>query len=681
MRLLFPASVALVAAVVLAGCASPSTESEPDPTAAPVTDVCSAPEGDAARSVSVSGDVGSAPTVEFEPGLTVTETERVVLAQGDEVAPGAPVGVAYSLYNATTGEELETYGYAEGETPTSFRADFGVVAAGFAKTLGCLGPGSRAVGVIPADEGFGDAGAQLGLGADDALVFVIDVLEDQSPAEWTTDLPEIGGTDDAPTLTIADAPAKTDLELTVLREGDGAVVGAADQVTVNYLGVAWETGEVFDSSFEPRGAGDVLGAGGRCRVLGRAHRAEGRIARARHHAAGARIRRLAGARAREVDARLPHRRRLDHRGLSMSPRRVVILGSTGSIGTQALDVVRANPHLFEVVGLAAGSDRAGLDVQGAEFGVDRLALGAVEAEQLVRDTPADVVLNGITGSVGLGPTLAALEVGATLALANKESLIVGGTLVTSLAAPGQIVPVDSEHSAIAQALRSGAASEVRRLVLTASGGPFRGRSRAELASVTPAEALAHPTWDMGVVVTTNSSTLVNKGLEVIEAHLLFDIPFDRIDVVVHPQSIVHSMVEFTDGSTILQASPPDMRLPIALGMSWPDRVPGVGVPLDWQRAQSWEFEPLDEEAFPAVALAKRVGVAGRTFPAVFNAANEEAVTAFHAGRIGYLEIVDTVVRVVERHEPAELSREGVLEAEAWRGARRGGSSDSTDRSP
>lgn len=348
-----------------------------------------------------------------------------------------------------------------------------------------------------------------------------------------------------------------------------------------------------------------------------------------------------------------------------APRRVVILGSTGSIGTQALDVIAANPHLFEVVGLAAGRDRAGLEAQGAATGVDRLALGAEEAVQLVRDTPADVVLNGITGSVGLGPTLAALETGATLALANKESLIVGGDLVKALARPGQIVPVDSEHSAIAQALRSGTAAEVRRLVLTASGGPFRGRSRGDLAAVTPAEALAHPTWDMGLVVTTNSSTLVNKGLEVIEAHLLFDVPYAQIDVVVHPQSIVHSMVEFTDGSTIAQASPPDMRLPISLGLGWPDRVPGVGVPLDWTRAQSWTFEPLDDAAFPAVALAKRVGMAGTTYPAVFNAANEQAVAAFHAGRIGYLDIVDTVERVVDRHEPGELTLEGVLDAEVW----------------
>jgi 1-deoxy-D-xylulose-5-phosphate reductoisomerase len=227
------------------------------------------------------------------------------------------------------------------------------------------------------------------------------------------------------------------------------------------------------------------------------------------------------------------------------------------------------------------------------------------------------------------------------------------------------VPVDSEHSAIAQALRSGAAGEVRRLVVTASGGPFRGRDRASLANVTPAEALAHPTWDMGLMVTTNSSTLVNKGLEVIEAHLLFDVPFDRIEVAVHPQSIVHSMVEFVDGSTIAQASPPDMRLPISLGLDWPHRVPGVGVPLDWTTAQSWTFEPLDDAAFPAVALAKRVGEAAATFPAVFNAANEQAVTAFHAGRIAWLDIVDTIQRVVDAHDPMPMTLEGVLEAERW----------------
>ena len=347
-------------------------------------------------------------------------------------------------------------------------------------------------------------------------------------------------------------------------------------------------------------------------------------------------------------------------------RRIVILGSTGSIGTQALDVVRAHRDRFTVVGLGAGSNAEALAAQAAEFGVAATALGADEAEGLVREVDADVVLNGITGSVGLGPTLAALETGRTLALANKESLIVGGALVTALAAPGQIVPVDSEHSAIAQALRSGAHGEVRRLVLTASGGPFRGRSRSALGGVTPAEALAHPTWDMGRVVTTNSATLVNKGLEVIEAHLLFGIPYERIDVVVHPQSVVHSMVEFCDGSTIAQASPPDMRLPISLGLGWPHRVPGVGAPLDWTRAQEWTFEPLDGDAFPAVELARRVGREGGSYPAVFNAANEQAVDAFHDGMLSFLGIVDTVERVVDAHEPpAELTRESLAEAERW----------------
>ena len=347
-------------------------------------------------------------------------------------------------------------------------------------------------------------------------------------------------------------------------------------------------------------------------------------------------------------------------------RRIVILGSTGSIGEQALDVIRANPERFEVAALVAGSNAERVREQAAEFGVAHTGLGARDAVRIVRDVEADVVLNGITGSVGLGPTLAALEAGRTLALANKESLIVGGDLVTRLAAPGQIVPVDSEHSALAQALRAGAPSEVRRLVVTASGGPFRGRSRAELEHVTPAEALAHPTWNMGRVVTTNSATLVNKGLEVIEAHLLFGIDYDDIDVVVHPQSIVHSMVEFVDGSTIAQASPPDMRLPISLGLAWPERVARVGAPLDWTRAASWEFEPLDDAAFPAVSLAKQVGRARGTYPAVFNAANEEAVDAFHEGRIRFTAIVDTVCEVVDRHSaPPELTLESLSEAERW----------------
>lgn len=346
-------------------------------------------------------------------------------------------------------------------------------------------------------------------------------------------------------------------------------------------------------------------------------------------------------------------------------RRVLILGSSGSIGTQALDVIRDNRDRFEVVGLAVGSQRALAEAQAAEFGVTNIAVGVVEATAMVRDVNADVVLNGITGSIGLAPTLAALEAGRTLALANKESLIVGGALVKERAKPGQIVPVDSEHSAIAQALVSGTHAEIRRLVLTASGGPFRGRSRAELTAVTPADALAHPTWNMGRVVTTNSATLVNKGLEVIEAHLLFDVPFDQIDVVVHPQSIVHSMVEFVDGSTIAQASPPDMKLPISLGLDWPHRVAGVGVPLDWTTAQQWTFEPLDETAFPAVRLAKQVGQAGGVAPATYNAANEEAVDAFHDGQIGFTDIVDVVAEVVaEAPEVGALTLESLAEAEA-----------------
>ncbi|AZZ43363.1 1-deoxy-D-xylulose-5-phosphate reductoisomerase [Acidipropionibacterium jensenii] len=347
-------------------------------------------------------------------------------------------------------------------------------------------------------------------------------------------------------------------------------------------------------------------------------------------------------------------------------RRVILLGSTGSIGTQALDVVRANPQRFQVVGLSAGSNREMLADQAREFGVEHLALGAEESCQLVADVEADVVLNGITGSVGLGPTLATLKAGRCLALANKESLIVGGELVRRAAAPGQLVPVDSEHSAIAQALRAGAPTEVARLVVTASGGPFRGWTHSELEEVTPAQALAHPTWRMGRVVTTNSATMVNKGLEVIEAHLLFDVDYDSIEVVVHPQSVVHSMVEFVDGSTIAQASPPDMRLPISLGLGWPDRVPGVGRPLDLHQVTSWTFEPLDEQTFPAVALARQVGRAGGTYPAVYNAANEQAVEAFHAGRLSFPEIVETIQRVVQAHQsPAELTLDSLADAEQW----------------
>ena len=381
----------------------------------------------------------------------------------------------------------------------------------------------------------------------------------------------------------------------------------------------------------------------------------------------------------------------------MSAKRVTLLGSTGSIGTQGLDVISAHPDRFEVGALAGGSNIALLAEQAVCFtpsvvaaaagdeGSLRSAISAAaeaagvrgydpevvvgpEAATEVAGRPADVVLNGITGAIGLRPTLAALRAGATLALANKESLIIGGPLVRDVAAPDQIVPVDSEHSAIAQCLRGGRAEEVRRLVVTASGGPFRGRTRAELAEVTPQEALAHPNFAMGRVITTNSATLVNKGLEVIEAHLLFDIPFDRIATVVHPQQQIHSMVEFHDGSTIAQMGPPRMLVPIALGLSWPERLPDVDEPSDWTQTWSWDFAPIDDEAFPAVRLAREVGTAGGTFPAVYNAANEIAVDAFHDGALSFVGIVDTVAAVVERHDSSQFdahSLAGVLGADAW----------------
>ena len=383
----------------------------------------------------------------------------------------------------------------------------------------------------------------------------------------------------------------------------------------------------------------------------------------------------------------------------MSTREVLLLGSTGSIGTQALDVVRDNPDRFRVVGLAAGgSDPGLLAAQAAEFRVPVVAVadparrddltaalkaagasatilaGPDAATELVATTPADMVLNGITGSRGLRPTMAALASGAVLALANKESLVAGGSLVTGAAKPGQLVPVDSEHSALAQCLRGGRADEVSRLVLTASGGPFRGRRRADLEHVTLDDALKHPTWDMGPVVTINSATLVNKGLELIEAHLLFGVPYDQIDVVVHPQSVIHSMVTFYDGSTIAQASPPDMRLPIALALGWPDRVPHAAAPCTWDTATSWTFEPLDDQAFPGVTLARAAGSAGGCMPAMFNASNEEAVAAFVAGKIGFTDITDLVEQVLAtahgcNTEPTTVDE--VLAAEEWARARAG----------
>ena len=402
-----------------------------------------------------------------------------------------------------------------------------------------------------------------------------------------------------------------------------------------------------------------------------------------------------------------------------SLQRLVLLGSTGSIGTQTLEVLtRLGQTAPRVVALAAGGSRlellarqavawevpvlavtgGGEDLAGhlrqalstaaAETGrpdpVTTILTGpdaaatAVEAAQL---GSGDTVVNGITGSVGLLPTLTALRSGARLALANKESLVVGGALVRqSLARPGQVVPVDSEHSAIAQALASGrhekgltsplisGRSEVRRLVLTASGGPFRGRSRETLTGISAAAALNHPTWDMGPVVTINSSTLINKGLELIEAHLLFDVAPEQIDVVVHPQSIIHSMVEFTDGATIAQASPPNMRLPIALGLTWPERadLSGLVVPNDWREPVSWTFEPLDGEAFPAVDLARSAVAASATHPAVLNAANEQAVAAFLGGGLEWLDIVAIDAAVVGEHEGlSSPSLDDVLAVETW----------------
>jgi 1-deoxy-D-xylulose-5-phosphate reductoisomerase len=388
----------------------------------------------------------------------------------------------------------------------------------------------------------------------------------------------------------------------------------------------------------------------------------------------------------------------------VSTRALVLLGSTGSIGTQAIDVVRRNPDRFRVVGLGAGGANVGLlAAQALELGVEVVGVARASAAQDLQlafyaeaskrgyatggfripkilagpramtelaGWPCDAVLNGVVGSLGLAPTLAALRSGRTLLLANKESLVAGGHLVkAAVTRPDQIVPVDSEHSALAQCLRAGDGErrEVRRLILTASGGAFRGRRREELTDVTPEQALEHPTWAMGSVVTVNSATLVNKGLEVIEAHELFGIAYDDIEVMIHPQSVIHSMVEFVDGSTIAQCSPPDMRLPISLALGWPDRVPAAAAAVDWTRAHTWALSPLDEEAFAAVRLAKDAGRAGRCRPAIFNAANEECVAGFMQRRLPFLGIVDTVARVL--HEAPGFPEPGtvdeVLAAESW----------------
>ncbi len=389
----------------------------------------------------------------------------------------------------------------------------------------------------------------------------------------------------------------------------------------------------------------------------------------------------------------------------MDVRNVVILGSTGSIGTQTLDVISTRRDQFRVTGLSAsGGNIKLLAEQIVEFSPDVVALAkaskgrelmdalyAVASERgwaegeyqlpkllLGPDASAelagiecDVVVNAITGAAGLKPTLVTLEKGTTLALANKESLVIGGRLVTEAAKTGQIVAVDSEHSAFAQALRGGRREEVRKLILTASGGPFRGKTRDDLADVTPDQAMAHPTWDMGRVITINSSTLINKGLELLEAALLYDVDLDDIVVTVHPQSVVHSAVEFVDGSTIAQASPPDMRMPIGLALTWPDRLEDSAAPIDWTQAATWTFEPLDDDTFPAVELARRAGKASGTAPAVYNAANEACVDAFCDGNLSFLGITDTIAAVLDEHlatghvTDADLTVDSVLAADQW----------------
>ena len=345
-------------------------------------------------------------------------------------------------------------------------------------------------------------------------------------------------------------------------------------------------------------------------------------------------------------------------------RDLVILGSTGSIGVQALEIVAANPGVFNVVAISAyGSNPAVIIEQARTYKVQ--VIGVVINAEVIREAlpgvtvidgpnaaseiaaiTCEVVLNGITGSIGLGPTLAALEVGNKLALANKESLVAAGELVMSKAAENQLIPVDSEHSAIWQSAMAGKKSEIAKLVLTASGGPFR--NRRDLSDVTIAEALAHPTWAMGQVVTINSATLMNKSLEIIEAHYLFDMPYRQIEAVIHPQSIVHSMVEYVDGSTLAQLSPPNMKGPIAYAINWPVRLPGAAKMMDWSQAHTLEFEPIDNERFPVIELARRCGELGGGLPAIFNAANEVAVDAFLAGQISFNSIIESVDLVVQK---------------------------------
>jgi 1-deoxy-D-xylulose-5-phosphate reductoisomerase len=364
--------------------------------------------------------------------------------------------------------------------------------------------------------------------------------------------------------------------------------------------------------------------------------------------------------------------------------RVAILGSTGSIGRQALDVVRSRPDRFEVVALTAGSDSDGLAAQAKEFDVRLLGLaegtltapepsvvveGRNAAAEVAERASADVVLNAVVGAAGLEATMATILTGKTLALANKESLVAAGELVMSRAEPGQIRPVDSEHSALWQVLEGIPPHAVRRCILTGSGGPFRGRDAAGLAGVTVAEALAHPVWDMGRKITIDSATMMNKGLEVVEAHFLFGFTYDEIEVVINPQGLVHGMVEALDGSVLAYAAQPDMRLPIQLALAWPERLMPPAGPregrIDWAEAGGLTFEAPDLGTFRCLALAYEAGRRGDTYPAVLNASNEVAVRAFLDRQLDFLGIPEVVETVLECHEPAEPRLEGVLEQDAW----------------
>lgn len=346
-------------------------------------------------------------------------------------------------------------------------------------------------------------------------------------------------------------------------------------------------------------------------------------------------------------------------------RRVAVLGATGSVGRQTLEVLKAHPDRFELVGLAAGSDAGALAGLARDFPGARTTLGEDGALELAGAEDVELVMNGIVGAVGLRASVAALSAGKILTLANKESLVAGGRVCLDSAARGggTIVPVDSEHAALAQCLEGRARESVERIVLTASGGPFR--TRDDLSGVTPEEALAHPTWDMGPKITVDCATLVNKGLEVIEAHFLFDFDYDHIDVVVHPQSVVHAMAQLVDGSFVMQAAPTDMRIPIQAALSYPERIAGAYASLDAHKLGELTFEPLDRTRFPAVDIAFEAGRRAGTYPAALNAANEVAVQSFLAGELSFEAIPRIVEQVLEKHEPGDdATLDGVLEADA-----------------